>query len=146
VRVRNQASHLFCGEFRGVLDAGADQMPPLLKPGLGGRRVRRTQPRVTEQYGVQRAENVAAVINGPRNRIWMSVDAIFRVGAIHGEADLQITRREIAARGDVVAGKKHDGSGGNRADAGLSKDTIAVEHRALRRSSSLVDHAAAAAR
>src|SRR5690348_2352802 len=104
----------------GKLDGGPDHIPPDFEPGgLGGTLVfRLTTTWVAEQDGIERSQDLAAVVIGPFYRVGMLEGPVFRVDAVDAEADHQGPGGEIAARRDIVAGEEKDRVGRDGLGAG----------------------------
>ena len=73
----------------GMFDGGTDEAPPHLEPGLAFGIQWCAQEWITEQHGVERIHDLAAMCFGPSDRIVVLEAAVFGIGAIDFEANDQ---------------------------------------------------------
>ena len=92
-----------------VLHRGADQTPPPFEPSftVGVRSL--LELGISEQDGVERRQDLAAVVLGPADRVRVLERPVLRVGAIDGKPDVEAARGQVALRPDIVAGKEVNG-------------------------------------
>src|SRR5262249_6143647 len=93
---------------RRMLHRRPDQAPPRREPCLHLGVARQVEGRVAEEDRVQRAHDPAAVACGPLDRVGVLEWAVLGVGAVGLEVRQQTARRQVAARGDVVADEDVD--------------------------------------
>ena len=92
-----------------MLDRGADQTPPHLNRVLPSASASRLELGISEQDGVERRQDFAAVVLGPADRVRVLERPVLRVGAIDGKPDVEAARGQVALRPDIVAGEEVDG-------------------------------------
>jgi hypothetical protein len=125
--------HLICDHlgvlFSGVFDSRADHFPPHLEPGFGWCSVTffLAAARVTEEEGIKRLEDFAAVVVCPRDWVGVLEGSVFGIDAVDAESRNKRSRAHIAARPDIVSGEYNYCVGGDCLVLGDAEHAVGVE-------------------